>query len=66
MELRRSKGQIQVRAVFGLPEGLDDPAVSPDIYGRDQAPPGRLHHRSRKGATDDGSQQRGIPIALLS
>ncbi len=32
MEMRRKSGDIQARAVFGLPEGLHDPVVSSDIY----------------------------------
>lgn len=32
MELRRKKNEITVRAVFGLPEGLDDSSVTPDVY----------------------------------
>jgi len=36
MELRKKGRSIIARAVFGLPEGLSDPAVSSDIYEFDQ------------------------------
>ena len=32
VELSKRKDGIRARAVFGLPEGLDDPSVSSDIY----------------------------------
>lgn len=32
VELRSKKGAFQLRAVYGLPEGLDDSSISSDIY----------------------------------
>jgi phosphoenolpyruvate synthase/pyruvate phosphate dikinase len=37
VELCKRKNDIHIRAIFGLPEGLVDPAVSPDLYEFDAA-----------------------------
>ncbi len=65
VELTRKGSEIRARAVFGLPEGLHDPAVSPDVF--EFGPDGKLDRMEmRPQAQQFVARQHGparVPVA---